>query len=216
MPLGPILGGVGNPAAEVHANTLTQRLAKLVHGEGIFLPVPGVTGSVEARRVLLDDPYVRSTIDLFDHVTLALVGIGALEPSKLLASSGNVFAPEEIALLRERGAVGDICLRFFDRAGAPVITPLDARVISMSLQELKGVKRAVGIAGGSRKLAAIRGALAGRWINVLITDRFTAERLVHDAAASGAAPPRARLDSGSRDDAQDLAAERSMGPSRTA
>src|SRR6185437_10693811 len=88
-----ILGGVGNPAAEVHANTLTQRLAKLVHDEGIFLPVPGVTGSPEARSVLLDDPYVRSTLDLFDHVTLALVGIGALEPSKLLASSGNVFAP---------------------------------------------------------------------------------------------------------------------------
>ena len=173
-----ILGGVGNPAAEVHASMLTQRLAKLVHGEGIFLPVPGVTGSAEARGVLLDDPYIRSTLDLFDRVTLALVGIGALAPSKLLASSGNVFAPEEIALLRERGAVGDICLRFFDRAGAPVITPLDARVISMGLQQLKAVKRAVGIAGGSGKLDAIRGALAGRWINVLITDRFTAERLI--------------------------------------
>jgi DNA-binding transcriptional regulator LsrR (DeoR family) len=175
-----ILGGVGNPAAEVHANSLTQRLAKLVHGEGIFLPVPGVAGSAESRTVLLGDPYVWSTLDLFKDVTLALVGIGALEPSKLLASSGNVFAPEEIALLRERGAVGDICLHFFDRTGVPVITPLDARVISLSLEQLQKVRRAVGIAGGSRKYAAIRGALAGRWINVLITDRFTAERLVSE------------------------------------
>lgn len=173
-----ILGGVGNPAAEVHANTLTQRLAKLVHGDAIFLPVPGVTGSPEAKSVLLDDPYVRSTMDLFNQMTIALVGIGAIEPSRLLASSGNVFSPEEIALLSERGAVGDICLRFFDCWGVPVTTPLDARVISMSLQQLKGVKRAVGIAGGSRKLAAIHGALAGHWINVLITDRFTADRLI--------------------------------------
>jgi DNA-binding transcriptional regulator LsrR (DeoR family) len=80
--------------------------------------------------------------------------------------------------------VGDICLHFFDQEGAPVITALDARVISMSLQQLRGVKRAVGIAGGSRKLAAIRGALAGGWINMLITDRFTAERLVHDREVS--------------------------------
>lgn len=173
-----LLGGVGNPAAEVHANTLTHRLARLVHGDAVFLPVPGVTGSAEAKSVLLDDPYVRSTMGLFGQVSIALVGIGALEPSRLLASSGNVFAPEEIALLSERGAVGDICLRFFDCWGMPVTTPLDARVISMSLQQLKAVKRAVGIAGGSRKLAAIRGALAGRWINVLVTDRFTAERLI--------------------------------------
>jgi DNA-binding transcriptional regulator LsrR (DeoR family) len=91
-------------------------------------------------------------------------------------------------LLRERGAVGDICLHFFDRAGVPVITPLDARVISMALQELHHVKRAVGIAGGSRKLEAIRAALTGRWINVLITDRFTAERLLGDEAGRSIAP----------------------------
>jgi DNA-binding transcriptional regulator LsrR (DeoR family) len=36
----------------------------------------------------------------------------------------------------------------------------------------------VGIAGGGRKLAAIRGALEGKLINTLITDRFTAERLI--------------------------------------
>ena len=53
-------------------------------------------------------------------------------------------------------------------------------MISMSLQQLQCVKRAVGIAGGRRKFSAIRGALAGRWINVLITDRFTAERLVSE------------------------------------
>jgi DNA-binding transcriptional regulator LsrR (DeoR family) len=175
-----ILGGIGNPAAEVHATQLTRRLASLVHGEATFLPAPGVTGSVEARRVLLDDPFVGAAMALFDHVSLALVGIGAVEPSRLLASSGNSFSPQEIDLLRAQGAVGDICLRFFNQEGTPVVTPLDERVIGMSLAQLRQVKRSVGMAGGRRKLAAIRGALAGRWINVLITDRFTAERLVHE------------------------------------
>jgi DNA-binding transcriptional regulator LsrR (DeoR family) len=48
----------------------------------------------------------------------------------------------------------------------------------MGLDQLQRVKRVVGIAGGARKLAAIRGALKGGLINTLITDRFTAERLV--------------------------------------
>jgi DNA-binding transcriptional regulator LsrR (DeoR family) len=122
---------------------------------------------------------------LFDRVSLALVGIGSLEPSHLLASSGNVFSPAESATLRDRGAVGDICLRFFDAAGAPVVTALDQRVIGFTLDQLRKAKRAVGIAGGTRKLAAIRAALQGRWLNVLITDRLTAERLIEDAPAPG-------------------------------
>lgn len=173
-----ILGGVGSPAAEGHAARLTGRLADLIYGRVTHLPAPGVVGSADSLRILLEDQFVREVLDLFDQVTLALVGIGTVEPSKLLASSGNIFSPEELDLLRARGAVGDVCLRFFDQAGAPVITSLNERVIGMKLEQLRQVKRAVGIAGGQRKFEAIRGALLGGWINVLITDRFTAERLV--------------------------------------
>lgn len=116
-------------------------------------------------------------------MTLALVGIGAVEPSKMLASSGNVFSSDELKLLSSRGAVGDICLRFFDAAGQPVITPLNERVISMELEQLRRVPRVIGVAGGRRKAAAIRGALAGKRINVLITDRAMAQRLLENHAA---------------------------------
>jgi DNA-binding transcriptional regulator LsrR (DeoR family) len=176
-----ILGGIGNPGAEVHATHLTRRLANLVSGTATLLPAPGAVGSAEAKRVMLKDRYVQEATALFKSVTLALVGIGAIEPSKLLASSGNVFSPHELKSLSARGAVGDICLRFFDAAGAQVQTPLNDRVISIELAQLKQVRRVVGIAGGKRKTAAIRGALAGGWINMLITDRSTAERLVFAA-----------------------------------
>jgi DNA-binding transcriptional regulator LsrR (DeoR family) len=173
-----ILGGVGNPGAEAHATHLTRRLANLVAGTATLLPAPGVVGSPEAKRVLRRDRYVQEATALFRSVTLALVGIGAIEPSKMLAASGNVFSPQELEVLRSRGAVGDICLRFFDATGTPVSTPLDDRVISIELQELRRVGRVVGIAGGLRKTAAIRGALRGGLVNVLITDRSTAERLL--------------------------------------
>jgi DNA-binding transcriptional regulator LsrR (DeoR family) len=173
-----ILGGIGNPSAKVHANRLTERLAQLIHGRAVFLPVPGVAPSEEARQMLVEDVFTAECLAMFDKVTMALVGIGDVEPSKMLASSGNRFTPEELAMLREHGAVGDICMRFFDDTGAPVRLPLDRRVISMTLEELRRVPRSVGIAGGKRKLAAIRGALRGGWINVLITDRGVAEQLV--------------------------------------
>lgn len=174
-----VLGGVGNPSAEVYASRLTERFANIVQGTAVFLPAPGVAGSVEMRDALLADQFVQQAVRLFDEITLALVGIGSVEPSKLLASSGNVFSADELAAISDAGAVGDICLRFFDADGNPVITPHNERVISMSLDQLKKARRSVGIAGGSRKVPAILGALRGQWVNVLITDRFTAAELLN-------------------------------------
>ncbi len=175
-----LLGGIGRSDASVNAARLTHRLAELVHGQAIFLNAPGVVASDDAREVLLNDPFVSATISLFDRVTLALVGIGTVEPSKLLASSGNIFSQEELELLRERGAVGDMLLRFFDASGCPVHTPLLDRVIGMPLEKLKEVPRTMGIAGGERKVAAIHGALAGHWINILVTDRETSIALLQE------------------------------------
>jgi DNA-binding transcriptional regulator LsrR (DeoR family) len=58
---------------------------------------------------------------------------------------------------------------------------VDKRVIGVTLQQLTSADRSVGVAGGERKYHAIRGAVRGRWVNVLITDVATAERLLADA-----------------------------------
>ncbi len=173
-----ILGGIGNPSAEVNANRLTGRFASLVNGTAHFLPAPGIVGSEAALKVLLADQYVDEAVRLFDRVSIALVGIGDIEPSKLLTLSGNVISLEEQETLRSKGAVGDILLRFFDEKGMPVKGPLSNRVVSMNLEQLARVNRAIAVAGGPRKYKAILGALRGRRVNVLVTDRRTAERLL--------------------------------------
>jgi DNA-binding transcriptional regulator LsrR (DeoR family) len=176
-----ILGGGGDPAAEGHATHLVRRLADLLGAEATFLPAPSSVSSADARRVLLDEPFVRRATALFDQLTVALVGIGGLQPSGLLASSGNVFSPDELSAVRASGGVGDIGLRYLRGDGQPVVTPLDERVIGIELEQLKRVPRAIGVAGGSSKVLAIRAALLGGWINCLITDRATAERLLEPA-----------------------------------
>jgi DNA-binding transcriptional regulator LsrR (DeoR family) len=175
-----ILGGVGNPKVEAHATRLTSRMAQLVNGEAVYLPVTGVVATKAARDVLMADAVVQQAVGLFSQVTTALVGIGAIDPSPVLAQSGNIFSPQELDLLRKEKAVGDILYRFFDQNGDLVKTGLEKRVISMSLEQLAKVGRAVGVAGGSRKYAAILGALRGHWINILVTDHFTANRLAKE------------------------------------
>ena len=173
-----LMGGIGNPAVQVHATHLTTRLAQLTGASPQLLPAPSVASSAGARDVLRSDPNVKAALELGRQVTLALVGVGAVEPSYMLANSGNVFTSDELHGVAAKGAVGDVCLRFFDREGAPVRTELDSRVIGISLDDLKKVPRVICVAGGARKIEALRGALLGRYMTVLITDRFTATRLL--------------------------------------
>jgi DNA-binding transcriptional regulator LsrR (DeoR family) len=179
-----LFGGVGNPAAEAHAARLTQRFADLTGSKPTFLLAPGIASSIEARDAIMQDQFVKEAVGGLDDVTLALVGIGALEPSSLLQSSGNIYSEDELQALGERGAVGDICLRFFDAEGRSVASAVDERVIGVTLQQLARTDRTVGVAGGERKYEAIRGALLGGWVNVLITDHVTAQQLVAERPAA--------------------------------
>lgn len=172
-----ILGGMGEASVQTHATQLTARLAKLTGGEPRLLLVQGITSSREAKLVMLADPVVRETMDLFGRLSLAIVGIGAVEPSELLARSGNTFSKQEMAMLHEAGAVGEISYRFYDEAGRPVETPLNDRVIGISLEDLKRADRVMALAGGESKTQAIAGALKLGVVDVLVTDKFTAARL---------------------------------------
>ncbi len=100
----------------------------------------------------------------FEQVDLAIVGIGDLEPSALLLNSGNYYDEEMLRTLAQRGAVGDICLHYFDAQGEPMLRAEEDPVIGMELAQ------GWWCSGGRQKekAHAIRGALRGGWSSNLL------------------------------------------------
>jgi DNA-binding transcriptional regulator LsrR (DeoR family) len=179
-----VVGGVGDPRVQMEATRLIGLFASGTGASPVFMPTPGMLGTASARDSLVADPTVSAVMDIWQHLTMALVGIGSLEPSPLLRASGNALAELDQEHLREAGAVGDICLRFFDEDGKHAPSSVDDRVIGIGADQLRRIPRRVGVAGGARKHTAIRAALRGGWINVLITDADEARRLLDGEAAS--------------------------------
>ena len=171
-------GGVGNPAAQVQATRLTDQFAKITSAEPKYLAAPGLVASKQVRDGLLTDPYIAEVVTSWQQLSVALVGIGGLQPSPLLKDSGNTISQSDLNRLREAGAIGDLCLHFFDSAGSAVSTDLEQRIIGISAGTLLNVPRRIGFAGGSRKIEAIRAAAKGNWIDVLVTDSITALALL--------------------------------------
>lgn len=173
-----LLGGIGQPQVQVSANRLTERLASLTGAEAYVVAAPGVVASRALRDELLSDSYLHGVVSLWGDLTVALVGIGSLQPSPLLKDSGNTAPEKDMAILREHGAVGDVCLRFFDGDGQLVSGDLDERVLGIPVESYRAIPRRVGVAGGPRKLDAILAAVRGGWVNVLVTDVTTAASLL--------------------------------------
>lgn len=172
------LGGLVDPNHETHAVELTRRLALELNGQAILLPAPGAAGSKSACQAFYADPHVKDTLGLAKSANLAFVSIGYPRKESILVKNGNIVDWPEVSALKEKGAVGDINLRYFDKKGKLVNSDLDKRVVGLTLEELKATGHVVGVAGGKIKLNAIRGALAGNHIDVLITDHITAQKLL--------------------------------------
>jgi DNA-binding transcriptional regulator LsrR (DeoR family) len=179
-----IIGGLGQPTANVHATDLSRRLAGALGCELALLPAPGIMDSRQSKEAVLSDSHIQHALSLFKDITVAYVGIGAPTPDSVLVRDGSIITRAEIDQLVALGAVGDIALRFFDAQGDPLRSELDERVIGITLDELRHVDRVVGVAGGPGKLAAVRGALLGGYIDVLITDQRMARLLLEPASDS--------------------------------
>jgi DNA-binding transcriptional regulator LsrR (DeoR family) len=172
-----VLGGFGKSGSQVHARRLMDRLAQLTGATPVFLLSPGMVSSHEVQQVLRADPVCQESFAHFDHLAMLLIGIGSMTPSRLLRDSGNVFNDDDRAALGASGAVGDICLRFFDADGKPVESGLDERTLGIDFAQIRATPKRVAVAGGERKFEAIRAVLRGGWVNTLITDLATAKRL---------------------------------------
>jgi DNA-binding transcriptional regulator LsrR (DeoR family) len=172
------LGGLGDPNNDMHAAELTRRLAKVLRGEAFILPAPGAAASRAARDAFYNDQQTASGLLKARTANLAFMGIGAPRPESILIREGRIVTWPELAELIERGAVGDMNFRYFDGRGQPIASDLDARTIGLSLEEIKQTGHVVGVAGGAAKYKAIRGALAGQLLDVLITDHVTAQQLL--------------------------------------
>lgn len=174
-----LLGGVGPPALQHEASQATEQLAAYLGAQPTFLRGPGVVGSERVRTALLDqDAHLQIALRALDDLDLALVGVGTCEIVPPLRAGTNFFTESQFAEAVARGAVGQINLRFIDRDGCPVQTPFDDLVIGITLDQLRASKLRLGVAGGRSKLTAVRAALIGGWINLLVTDVETAEHLL--------------------------------------
>ena len=172
----PMLGGIGQIKPSLQVHSIIQKVSDAFGGRWIQYYVPGIVDNKELREQLTQTASVQEMLGLWKRMNKAVVGIGETPVSSEIIFQDNVADIEKNGLV-EHGAVGDICMRFFDRDGQPVAYMMQD-IMSIELHELARVPEVIAIAGGEQKVDAIIGASKAKYINTLITDELTAQRIL--------------------------------------
>jgi len=172
----PMLGGVGQVDPELQVNSLATVLAEKINAKPYLLFALGAVHDKDARDQILGS--ISNVIKYWDKIDIALVGIGEVTAEEYVHSTKHVFiSVEERAIMKEKGAVGDINMHFYDIDGNEVVSDRYYK-ISTTLTQLRKIPLVVGFAGGMFKVKAIQGAIEGKLVDVLVTDENVAQELI--------------------------------------
>lgn len=174
-----LLGDVGSPLVQHEGTLATETFAKAIGATTNFLRLPSVVSSKNlAQSLVKNDSHASMALGLMNELDIALLGIGSSDIASPQYAGANFFTAEQLRTPISKGAVGQVNLRFIDADGKPVTTELDELVIGITPEQIKKTQLRVGSAAGVSKWAAIKAAVKGGWINVLVTDKPTAEYLL--------------------------------------
>ena len=171
-------GGITLSTSETYANEILEKFAKNYETIAQYLPLPVLFDSKEVKEMVYRDRHIKRVLELGRNANIAIFSVGTVRDNALFFRLGYADTQEKAYL--KSHAVGDICSRFFDKDGNISSQELNDRTVGIALDDLRNKEYSILLSGGEGKIASIRAALKGGYANVLITDQFTAKRLLDE------------------------------------
>ena len=176
-----LLGGAGTADSKIQPNIIAQKLLRKYSGEGYIINAPYICQTEKLCNAIKHEPHIKEVLERARQADISLIGIGEQPEEETCYDAGYRFTPENIKQLQDAQAVGDLCANYFDINGNPCQTDLNKRLVSVNMEDFKAMKKVVALGGGPKKWGAVLGALRGGYIDVLITDKFTAQNVLENA-----------------------------------
>jgi len=169
------IGATGTESNTSDGPLLAQNLAEKLGAQLQLLHAPLLVDNQSVRDALLRDKHISTVLESAKKADIAFVGVGLPSPDENNLVRTGYITKEQALDLIGKGAVGDICARYFDTRGTLLDIELNRRVMGVSPAEMGSVRKVVGVSGGALKGPAVLGALRGKYLDILMTDRTAAQ-----------------------------------------
>ena len=177
-------GSIATNILSTKTASILEKFTEAYSGIGYMLAAPALVDNEMIAETIKRDSRIKMVLDLCKDANVAVFSIGQMSDSSVLVERGAVTS-DDVKMLSDLGAVGDIGTRYFDINGKMVNNSFNARTIGIELDEMKKKKHRVGVAVGTDKTDAIIGALNGGYMTSLYTDEITASSILKRCEALG-------------------------------
>ena len=171
-----LLGGISE-ARRYNPTEFAWQFAQAFHGEGYLLPAPAIVDSPETKTALMEKCGLGEMFSAANSLDLAILSVGTVNPPNA-SYRVNLVSDDERRSLIESGAVGDLLLHYFDKHGALLDHPINQRVMSVGISQLRKTPQRLLASGGPGKADALLAAFTLVAPTHFITDEQTARRLM--------------------------------------
>jgi DNA-binding transcriptional regulator LsrR (DeoR family) len=172
----PLLGGYGQISIHMHANQIASRLGELFRCKSYILNAPALVGNIALKDSLMEDPAIKSALDVARSSDIALVGVGSpfAEDSTLLDS--GYYSPGDLEKLREADIECNLLSTIYiDKSGHERIFEMSDRNIGITSEEYRKIPLKIAVAGGHGKIFAVRSVIRQGFVDAIVTDETTAK-----------------------------------------
>lgn len=173
-----IMGFASTSNYLIDANNIANRLASVYGGIVHNLNAPLFVPDEYVKKELLKDPLISRAMSLATNADIILTSIGTLNTVTESNPWLGYLTKDMFQEIREQGAVGCIGARFFDQDGNGLNNFWNSHCIGIELKDIKMAGNVVVVAAGEYKAEALLGAIRGGYVDVLVTDSGTAERMM--------------------------------------
>jgi deoxyribonucleoside regulator len=171
-----LLGGIVQ-ARRFNPAEFAWQFARAVGADCYLLQAPAVVDSPATREALIERCGLRDVFKRAEKLDIAMLSAGTMAPTSTAFRFSMLSEEDRLALIKA-GAVGDLLYNFYDINGKLIDHPVNRRIMSIPLTQLRDVPLRVISAGGAEKTEAIIGAIKLIDCNVLITNEETAKTLL--------------------------------------
>ena len=173
-----LMGSLSSVNTSVSAEEVGRNLAKNLNAQFVPFLSPVVVSNAKVRDSLLEEESIAKTLQMARGAHVALVGIGSAgsSSSEMVFSEYKTTKAERETLAADYA--GDIAARLYKKDGSPLSAKLDARIIGLTLDEIKNIPRVIGVASGAEKVLGVVGAAKAGLIDTLIVDLACANSVV--------------------------------------
>ncbi|MEU0494770.1 sugar-binding domain-containing protein [Mycobacterium sp. NPDC006124] len=161
-------GAMSTAAYQTGMEFILSRGADMLRASAMRLPAP-LYADASTVMSMRNDSVISRTLETGRRADTMLFGVGSVSTSTTLFE-GSFLDTRMLDELVSLGAVGEIGGRFFDADGAPVLTELAHRAVSVPLEDIRTCAKTILVCSGPPKHEATRAALRGGLGKLLVCD----------------------------------------------